>query len=170
MSIGPVQLIVLGFEHPRFRSAIATELERLDANGAVRLIDALAVHKDAEGELEVEHLSTSPDAEASSLGRIVGALVGIAVEDEPVLDAAVAETAGGEREPWDVVEEIPKGSGAALILVEHHWAAPLREVISGAGGFRIGDGFISPLDLVEIGLVSPQEAAALHEIETGATP
>jgi hypothetical protein len=37
-----------------------------------------------------------------------------------------------------------------------------------AGGFRISDGFISPLDLVEIGLVSAEEAEALHAIETGA--
>jgi hypothetical protein len=168
MSLGPVQLIVLGFERSPFRSAIATELERLGANGAVRVIDALAVYKDAEGELEVEHLSTSPDA--SPLGRIVGALVGIAVEDEPGLETAGFEPTGGEREAWDVVEEIPKGSGAALILLEHHWAAPLREAINGAGGFRIGDGFISPLDLVGLGLVSQRDAAALHEIETGATP
>jgi hypothetical protein len=35
-----------------------------------------------------------------------------------------------------------------------------------AGGFRISDGFISPLDLVAIGLVSAEEAKELHELET----
>ena len=34
------------------------------------------------------------------------------------------------------------------------------------GGFRIGDGFISPLDLVGIGLVSAEEAQELHDLET----
>ena len=38
-----------------------------------------------------------------------------------------------------------------LILLEHHWAVPLRDAIARAGGFRISDGFISPLDLVAIG-------------------
>ena len=45
---------------------------------------------------------------------------------------------------------------------------PLQDAIARAGGFRIGDGFISPLDLVEIGLVSAEEAQELHEMETSA--
>ena len=57
MAIGPVQLIVLGFEHPDFHGEIIAELERLRESDTVRVIDALAVYKDAEGELEVEHLS-----------------------------------------------------------------------------------------------------------------
>ena len=39
-----------------------------------------------------------------------------------------------------------------------------------AGGFRISDGFISPLDLVAIGLLTAEEAAAHHELETGRVP
>ncbi len=35
-----------------------------------------------------------------------------------------------------------------------------------AGGFRISDGFISPLDLVEIGLMEADEAKQLHDLET----
>ena len=51
-----------------------------------------------------------------------------------------------------MLEDIPNDSAAALILLEHHWAVPLRDAIARAGGFRISDGFISPLDLIEIGL------------------
>ena len=71
-----------------------------------------------------------------------------------------------DDEAWDVLEEIPNDSAAALILIEHHWAVPLRDAIARAGGFRISDGFISPLDLVEIGLVSREEAEELHALET----
>jgi hypothetical protein len=49
MAIGPVQLIVLGFEHPEFHGEIIEELERLRESDTVRVIDALAVHKDAAG-------------------------------------------------------------------------------------------------------------------------
>ena len=63
-----------------------------------------------------------------------------------------------DEEAWDVLEDIPNDSAAALLLLEHHWAVPLRDAIARAGGFRISDGFISPLDLVEIGLVSAEEA------------
>ena len=43
----------------------------------------------------------------------------------------------------------PDDSAAALILLEHHWAVPLRDAIARAGGFRLSDGFISPLDLLD---------------------
>jgi hypothetical protein len=49
MTIGPVQLLVLGFSQPDFQGEIRQELERLRDNDLVRVIDALAVHKDAEG-------------------------------------------------------------------------------------------------------------------------
>jgi hypothetical protein len=66
---------------------------------------------------------------------------------------------------WDVIEEIPDDSAAALILLEHHWAVPLRDAVARAGGFRISDGFISPLDLVGIGLATAEEARELHAME-----
>ena len=69
-------------------------------------------------------------------------------------------------EEWDVLVGIPNDSAAALILLEHHWAVPLWDAIARAGGFRISDGFISPLDLVEIGLLSAEEAKELHAMET----
>ena len=71
-----------------------------------------------------------------------------------------------DEEAWDVLDEIPNGSAAALVLLEHHWAVPLRDAVVRAGGFRISDGFISPLDLVEIGLMEADEAKALHDLET----
>jgi uncharacterized membrane protein len=175
MAIGPVQLIVLGFEQPDFHGEIIAELERLRENDAVRVIDALAVHKDANGEIEVVHLSTLSKEQAIELGSTVGALIGLGFEGEEGMEvgaAAGAEAAAGgtgvftDDEAWDVVGDIPDDSAAALVLLEHHWAVPLRDAITRAGGFRISDGFISPLDLVEIGLLSREEAETLHAVET----
>ena len=179
MAIGPVQLIVLGFTHPDFHGEIIAELERLRESDTVRVIDALAVYKDADGELEVEHLSNLSEEEAKELGTKVGALVGLGIEGEEGMAAGAA--AGAEagaagdihpisenEEVWDVLEEIPNDSAAALVLLEHHWAVPLRDAIARAGGFRISDGFISPLDLVEIGLMSGEEARELRALETPA--
>ena len=175
MAIGPVQLIVLGFEHPEFHGEIIAELERLKESDTVRVIDALAVHKDAEGEIEVAHLSNLSKDEAVELGSKVGALVGLGIEGEEGLYAgaeAGAEAAEdgvsvfSDDDAWDVIAEIPNDSAAALILLEHHWAVPLRDAVVRAGGSRISDGFISPLDLVAIGLVSSEEARELHAAET----
>jgi uncharacterized membrane protein len=175
MAIGPVQLIVLGFEHPEFHGEIIAELERLKESDTVRVIDALAVHKDADGEIEVAHLSNLSKDEAIELGSKVGALIGLGIEGEEGMEAGAA--AGAEAaadgvsvfsndEAWDVLEDIPNDSAAALLLLEHHWAVPLRDAIGRAGGFRISDGFISPLDLIDIGLVSREDAEALHALET----
>jgi uncharacterized membrane protein len=176
MAIGPVQLIVLGFNHPDFHGEVIAELERLRESGTVRVIDALAVYKDAEGELEVEHLSNLTEQEAIELGTKIGALIGLGIAGEEGAEAgaeAGAEMAAadgidvfGDADEWDVLEDIPNDSAAALILLEHHWAVPLRDAIARAGGFRISDGFISPLDLVGIGLMTAEEARELHAMET----
>ena len=180
MAIGPVQLIVLGFSHPDFHGEIIAELERLRESDTVRVIDSLAVYKDADGELEVEHLSNLSSDEAIELGSKIGALIGLGIDgeegaEEGAIAGAEAAADGvqvfSEQEAWDVLEDIPNDSAAALVLLEHHWAVPLRDAIARAGGFRISDGFISPLDLVEIGLLSAEDAEELHAMETaGAKP
>lgn len=178
MAIGPVQLIVLGFNHPDFHGEVIAELQRLRDNDTVRVIDSIAVYKDVNGELETEHLSNLTEQEAIELGSKIGALIGLGVEGEEGMEAgalAGAEEAAaeginvfGDADAWDVLEDIPNDSAAALILLEHHWAVPLRDAIARAGGFRISDGFISPLDLVAIGLMSAEEAKELHAMETAA--
>lgn len=167
MAIGPVQLFVLGFDHPDFHGRIIDELERLKESGTIRVIDALAVHKDADGDVEVANLSNLTMEEAIEIGSVVGALVGLGIEGEEGMEigAVLGAEAGAEglevftdEDAWDVIEEIPNDSAAALILVEHHWAVGLRDAVASAGGVRISDGFIDPIDLVAVGLVAEAEA------------
>jgi uncharacterized membrane protein len=133
MAIGPVQLIALGFQHPNFHGEVIAELERLRESDTVRVIDALAVYKSADGELEAEHLSNLSEEEAIELGSKIGALIGLGFEGEEGIMAgaeagaeAVAEQGGikalSDEDGWDVLEDIPNDSAAALILLEHHWA------------------------------------------------
>ena len=181
MAIGPVQLIVLGFDHPEFHGEIKAELERLRESDTIRVIHALAAYKDANGDVEVEHLSNLTRDEAIELGTTIGALIGLGADGEEGFEAGAAAGAeiaaeGGvqpisnDPDAWDILEGIPNDSAAALILVEHQWAVGLRDAVMRAGGFRISDGFISPLDLVAVGLVTAEEAAAHHELETGRVP
>jgi hypothetical protein len=124
----------------------------------------------------VEHLSNLTQDEAIELGSKIGALIGLGIDGEEGMEvgaAAGAEEAAeeginvfGDADEWDVLEDIPNDSAAALILLEHHWAVPLRDAIARANGFRISDGFISPLDLVAIGLMTAEEAEDLHAMET----
>ena len=125
-----------------------------------------------------EHLSNLTQDEAVELGTVIGALIGLGVEGEEGIEpgaeaGAEAAAAQGisvfdEGEAWDVLAEIPNDSAAALVLLEHHWAVGLRDAVYNAGGFRISDGWISPLDLVAVGLMSAEEAKELHAMETAA--
>ena len=95
MAIGPVQLIVLGFNHPDFHGEIIAELERLRESDTVRVIDAMAVYKNADGGLEVEHLSNLSEKEAIEYGTKIGALIGLGIEGEEGIEAGAVE--GGEE-------------------------------------------------------------------------
>ena len=173
MTIGPVQLLVVGFRHPRFQGEIRAELDRLRDNDLVQVIDVLAVRKDADGKAEVLHESHLGPDEQQAFGSIVGALIGLGAAGEEGFElgaergATAVQERGGvfDEDAWDVLAEIPEDSAAALILLEHRWAIPLRDAIARAGGVRLASEFISPLDLVAVGLVGGAEAEALAASE-----
>jgi uncharacterized membrane protein len=168
MTIGPVQLLVLGFNEPEFKGEILAELDRLKENDVVRVIDALGVYKDAEGEVSALRASNLTEEQAGEFGAVVGALVGFGAAGEEGAEAgaaagAAAMEAGGafdEDQIWDVIDEIPENSAAVVMLLEHRWAIPLRNAVYKAGGFPVSDGFVHPLDLVAVGLLAAEEAAA----------
>ena len=179
MAIGPVQLIVLGFSEPDFHGEIIAELERLHDSGTVRVIDSLVVYKDAAGELEVEHLSNLTRDEAIEVGT-----------QDRRADRSRDRRRGGDggrcggrrrgdrrrrrlllgRRRVGRARRHPEHSAAALILIEHHWAVPLRDAVARAGGFRISDGFISPVDLIAIGLLASEDVDTHTAAKPAAAP
>jgi len=92
-------------------------------------------------------------------GAKAGAEAGAAAAEEEGVDMF------DEEEGWDVIDDIPNDSAAAVILLEHRWALPLRDAIRRAGGFHVADGFVHPGDLVAVGLLAAEEASALLESE-----
>ncbi len=131
----------------------------------IRLIDALAVQKNLDGSLTALQWSDLSIEEAEGLGAIVGALLGLGVDGEAGMEAgAIAGMDAGsdghlidESEAWDVADSIEPGSAAAIALIEHVWAVPLRTAIANAGGVAVSDEWVHPLDLVEIGLLASHE-------------
>src|SRR5436190_196487 len=82
--------------------------------------DALAVHKDADGDIEVAHLSNLSKDEAIELGSMVGALIGLGIDGEDGMQAGAevgAEQAAenginvfNDDQAWDVLEDLPDDS------------------------------------------------------------
>jgi uncharacterized membrane protein len=170
MAIGPVQLLVIGFAGGEFKGEILEELDRLKDNDIIRLIDMTFVRKDESGELMIYERSDLSTEEAAEFGATVGALIGLGAggEEGATIGAVRGAEAFADREgvldeaqTWYVADAIPEGTAAAIALIEHRWALPLRGAIFRAGGFHLADAWIHPADLVAIGLAAADEAPAL---------
>ena len=168
MALGPVQILVVGFIDAEFKGTIREELARLKENDIVRLIDLIAVRKDEDGNVERLQQSDMSDDELQEFGAIVGALIGFgAAGDEGAEAGAVAGADAmedghvfDESQMWYVDEAIPPGTAAAIALLEHRWAIPLRNAIREHGGFHIADAWIHPADLIAIGAATAEEVRA----------
>jgi hypothetical protein len=66
----------------------------------------------------------------------------------------------GDTEVWYLADAIPEGSSAAVVLIEHRWAIPLRDKIVKAGGIALADEWIHPADLIAIGSAASVPDAA----------
>ncbi len=163
--MGPVQLLVVGFAGGEFKGEILAELDRLREHDIVRLIDLVVVRKDADGKVEKVLRSDLSPEEAEEFGATVGALIGFGAAGEEGAELGAIEGAAAledghvfDDEVWYVEDAIPNGTAAAVALLEHRWAIPLRDGIRRAGGFHLADAWIHPADLVGIGLIAAEEA------------
>jgi uncharacterized membrane protein len=168
MSIGPVQMLILGFEDPKFTGEGLAELDRLREADIIRLIDLLAVWKDEEGNVAVIQDTQLSKEEASEFGAVIGGLIGLGMAGEEGLEAGAE--AGMEAmedqhlldadEVWYASDAIPPNTAAVIALLEHRWAIPLRDAIAKAGGVALADEWIHAKDLVAAGLHAAEEAEA----------
>jgi uncharacterized membrane protein len=162
--IGPVQLLVVGFDQPNFQGEVLAELQSLKDSDVVRVIDILVANKDAAGEVETLQISDLSANEAQELGEVVKALIGLGeiaggdAEGAAQMWSGAEQPGLSEEDLLDVLAEIPPDTAVAIALLEHRWAIPMREAIVRAGGFPILDSWVHPRDLVEVGLLAAAEA------------
>jgi uncharacterized membrane protein len=165
---GPVQMLVVGFDRDHFKGEILPELKRLGDEGVIRLLDLMVVAKHKGGEIEALQQTDLTTEQAQELGAIIGALVGFGHGgEEEAYSAAVAGAAEAEdshifdeAEVWYLGDAIPEGTTAAIALIEHLWAIPLRDTILAEGGTPLAAEWIHPADLVAIGLAKAEKDAA----------
>jgi len=124
--IGPVQVLVVGFDQPTFTGEVLAEFTRLREAGLVRLIDVLLVSRSVDGTLETLE---APDAAAADLGGLAVEVLG-QPENASQAETSEIDTAA----TWSLADAIPVGGTAAVALIEHVWAAPLSAAIQRAGG------------------------------------
>lgn len=157
--LGPVQVLVIGFEEGRFEGRILAELKRLREHDIIRMIDLIFVAKDEQGDIAEVEQSDLSAAEVAEFGALVGALIGLgAAGEEGALAGAEAGSAAAANgslldadDAWYLADAIAPGTAAAIALIEHRWAIPLRDAIEAAGGSSLVDAWVHPEDLIAIG-------------------
>jgi hypothetical protein len=129
MSRGPLQVLVVSFDDAQFTGEIEAELRRLEDAGIVRALDVLVVAKSAAGEIEVLRSGEGHD------GLLGNAVLG-----------------GEASDVWEVGQAIAPGSAAAIAVLEHRWAVPLRDAIERAGGQSAVTEWAEPETLERLGV------------------
>ena len=80
--MGPVQILIIGFDQPHFDGSILAELQRLRESDIVRLVDVIVVRKDDEGHVERYGPADLPGSGVERPGSVIAALIGLAGEPE----------------------------------------------------------------------------------------
>jgi uncharacterized membrane protein len=165
--IGPVQLVAIGFPlEAEFEGRIIEELERLERHETIRVLDLLFVGKDAEtGDL------LALDYQGEELGAIVGALLGFEFEDYSEQPGGTTEGIQGHAfglsrsEIQGIAASLHPGDSAGFLLIEHVWARDLKDAIRDAGGFPLGEGFLTPETVAGVATEIIAMSEAIEELE-----
>jgi hypothetical protein len=145
---GPLQIVIVGFETTdRLRGEAARELLDLRGRGMIRVLDARLFHRAPNDKLiEVDLgplFADRPAEHANPVSRLLG-VNGAGGNGGLPPQEAFARTAGFALEDLRrLTDEIGPGDHAVAILIEHRWAARLREAVRGAGGRLVGQGFLT---------------------------
>jgi hypothetical protein len=140
MAIGPLELLVVGFDRPEFDGSVAEELTKVASDGTISIVDFAVVYKDPMGAVTFIEIADLSDEQVAPVAFIIEGLMGLLTEEDIEI----------------VAEELPADSGAMLVLFEHTWAADLRDAVKGAGGELLMDVRIAADDVealnAELGL------------------
>jgi len=124
MGLGPIELLIFGFPGNQFTGGILPQIEDLIEDRVITIVDALVVHKDEDGVLDIIEIDQAdPGEDVAALGRFLDAGNGLIAEED------VEAFAG----------DLPPGSSAVALAFEHTWFKPLRDEIVGSGGILLAD-------------------------------
>jgi uncharacterized membrane protein len=171
MTVGPVQVIIFGFDRTdQFHGQVLEELANLRGRGLIRLVDLFLAVKESSGDVTAVELNDLSADETVEFGRVIGKLLGLSEPDTGMTTAdaieltlaAASHTIGLDYQGIrSVVEALPPGKAFGVMMFEHTWAIPLRDAIRRAGGVPLAQGFITPEALVMVG----EELRAIAEAE-----
>ena len=114
---GPVDVVVLAAGEPRFDGGVFAELERQAASGTIRVLDALILVKNDQGDVLRINLEDLSPEEVAAVGFIDTGTRGL-------FDSEDADT---------LIEGMVPGSAVVALAIEHTWAVALVNALYQAG-------------------------------------
>ncbi len=171
--MGPIQIFMLGFEDFSATGMIAAELGALSDAGIVRIVDARFMLKDSEDDVVVVRVSDLDESEREDLRAAAGALIGLGAgavlggdegaEAGFVLGAEAAMAGGALGLTADEVaalgSEMELGDALLLLVLEHVWAARLRDALRISGLTYADQNYLTPEGLIALGAMLGIETA-----------
>ncbi len=158
---GPIQVFVIGFDKLEATGRILAELRRVRRRGVIRLVDLLVLQKDKQGNVTPSMPMTELSGrEQLRLGALASGLLGLQTRGlEDVGDGANLGTLAVATHDYgltaddlsDLAAVIPPGSAAVFLVIEHHWAARLRDAIAEVGGVMLLQTMLAPATLTRMG-------------------
>lgn len=135
MTLGPIELLAIGFPGSRFSGGILPELTRLAEAGTIAVVDAMVLLKNADGSLDFLEVAQVPEDHAmAALGDLIDEANGL-ISDEDLEEFA---------------EALAPGDSAALLAFEHTWFKPLRDELLDSGGVLLANMRIPGLVVEEV--------------------
>jgi hypothetical protein len=154
------QLIVYEFAPgASFQGDLGGALERAESGGAMRVLEAFFMHRDAEtDELVII------DLRGDGAGGLIGPLLDFRLDRDARRRATERALAGGvPGVSGDALREfgsgLAPGAAIAAVLLEHVWATTLESAVERTGGRRVVSGFV---DATTLGEVAPVIRDALR--------
>src|SRR5262249_41332985 len=123
---------------------ILSELIRLRDAGIVRLLDVLVVAHEDDDSLQ----TLDPPPELPATGTLAMAVLGQPVDSDTHQDEPSYDDPGVPS--WSLAPAIPRGTTAAVALIEHTWAIPLRVAIERSGGAPLDETWLAREDVVRL--------------------
>jgi uncharacterized membrane protein len=119
VSLGPIELVVVGFDTTPTSGRIAAEVQELIDREVITLVDGLFIAKAENGDvtfLEVEQVDA--DDAIKELSRLLDDSEGLLAEEDA----------------YEIADLLAPGASALMLLFENTWVKPVRDAIADAGG------------------------------------
>jgi hypothetical protein len=160
--IGPVQLMMIGYQESRIAAPLREKVAALKSDPAIRVIDVLCVHKNDDGSVETEPVADLLPENSHEPGTIIDRLLTKA-EAARTLNQN-PRTGPGYLFHGDVIPDfrltIPDRSGVLALLIEHRWAAELRDTAAAEGAYPVDDGWMGHDALRDVHLIANDSGPA----------